>query len=250
MQRREDKTSRLRHIFLQSLANKKASWDSPQHAGGRHPQRGVFLLDLAQAVTRVSLKKKINHRQIKTQQAPHDPELSRLHSCHRNTKIKAECLQPLAGGWRLPRPGTGCCQVALPARQGEDALCHACTRHRFTEAGKGPRAGHTATCETESESGSCCPLNKTRAYKYEMPQTLAIYGGGGGPRLTAGPGLLNRRGRGLSRARGSHPASEGGGSVSPSVVGQRRQHMGGPPVVRAMEDKLGTKKKTQLSNYS
>lgn len=39
VQRREDKTSRLRHIFLQSLANKKASWNSgPQHAGGATPK--------------------------------------------------------------------------------------------------------------------------------------------------------------------------------------------------------------------
>lgn len=39
VQRREDKTSRLRHIFLQSLANKKASWNSrPQHAGGATPE--------------------------------------------------------------------------------------------------------------------------------------------------------------------------------------------------------------------
>lgn len=33
VQRREDKASRLRHIFLQSLAKRKASWLSPQHAG-------------------------------------------------------------------------------------------------------------------------------------------------------------------------------------------------------------------------
>lgn len=77
--------------------------------------------------------------------------------------------------------------MALPAGQGEDALCQTCTRHPSAEAGKVPRAGHTATCEAESESGSCCPLNKTRAYKYEMPQTLAIYGAGAG----AGAGLVS-----------------------------------------------------------
>lgn len=85
-----------------------------------------------------------------------------------------------------------------------------------------------------------------------MPQTLAIYGGGGGPRLTAGPGLLNRTAGTWPRLRVRlQPVRGGGVRVSPAVVrAAPASTMGGPPKVNAMKDKLGTKKKTQLSNYS
>lgn len=114
---------------------------------------------------------------------------------------------------------------------------------------KVPRAGHTATCETESGSGSCCPLNKTRAYKYEMPQTLAIYGGGGwaSPHCWAWSTKQERSGTcpvsGFTSSQRGAAASE---SVPRVVRAAPASTRGGPSMVNAMKDKLGTKKENTI----
>lgn len=134
-------------------------------------------------------------------------------------------------------------------------------RPRRGEAARGARRpgrcegpGHTAACEAASEPSFCCPLNKTRADKYEMLHTLRLRGRGGGAGLsglTAGPAPRERTETagpcsGRFKALLCVPQRERRAALSSPLVGSGAPPAGQrPAVVNGMKGELGTKEENK-----
>lgn len=121
-----------------------------------------------------------NHRQReKVNRLQNDPELSRLHSCHLNTKIKVKCPSALglAGPDACLLEGLAGYIGGIPGHpaQGEAGCCEGYTRRKFTVAGKVQKTMSYQLHTKLSQSQASILLNKMHSYKYEILQTWAVY---------------------------------------------------------------------------